>query len=301
MYLFWLYSLKYTFLTWNAHWTENPIFIVIFIFLLAHLGPWLVSWLCVDHAGSPASVLQTAGGCPLQTVAGGPPSWPGSGLNVPLIFWNTEQSLSLRVEKDHLEFFFSCARVRHSMWALNTSLMSMRPAMESLVRGEKWGVIIIRRPASENDSLWGLRMRSSSTMTTGEASWPWAWPVYEMLPMKSTTYKTTSFTLDKSFKKTKQKQTFVEKHHRCVTRRGVFSQLVVSPFFWSEAARPDAPQPTCHKHKNLGVEPVTEQTTILHHPSILTTHTYGALLTDEEVLSSGNLLHDDNVDSIHRH
>lgn len=105
----------------------------------------------------------------------------------------------------------------------------------------------------------------------------------------------------KSFKKTKQKQTFVEKHHRCVARRGVFSQLVVSPFFWSEAARPDAPQPTCHKHKNLGVEPVTEQTTILHHPSILTTHTYGALLTDEEVLSSGNLLHDDNVDSIHRH
>lgn len=216
-------------------------------------------------------------------------------------FFEIRSSLCLCGRKRSFRIFFSCARVRHSMWALNTSLMSMRPAMESLVRGEKWGVIIIRRPASENDSLWGLRMRSSSTMTTGEASWPWAWPVYEMLPMKSTTYKTTSFTLDKSFKKTKQKQTFVEKHHRCVTRRGVFSQLVVSPFFWSEAARPDAPQPTCHKHKNLGVEPVTEQTTILHHPSILTTHTYGALLTDEEVLSSGNLLHDDNVDSIHRH
>lgn len=53
---------------------------------------------------------------------------------------------------------------------VNTSLISIRPAMESLVRGEKCGVIMMRRPASENDSLWGFRMRSSSTMTTGAGS-----------------------------------------------------------------------------------------------------------------------------------
>lgn len=48
--------------------------------------------------------------------------------------------------------------------------------MESLVRGEKCGVIMTRRPASEKESLWGLRMRSSSTMTAGGGSWPLAWP-----------------------------------------------------------------------------------------------------------------------------
>lgn len=57
-----------------------------------------------------------------------------------------------------------------------TSLISIRPAMESLVRGEKCGVIMTRRPASEKDSLWGLRMRSSSTITAGGGSWPLAWP-----------------------------------------------------------------------------------------------------------------------------
>lgn len=46
--------------------------------------------------------------------------------------------------------------------------------MESRVRGEKWGVIMIRRPASEKDSWWGLRMSSSSTMTAGGGSWPLA-------------------------------------------------------------------------------------------------------------------------------
>lgn len=58
-----------------------------------------------------------------------------------------------------------------------TSLISIRPAMESLVRGEKCGVIMTRRPASEKDSLWGLRIRSSSTITAGGGgSWPLAWP-----------------------------------------------------------------------------------------------------------------------------
>lgn len=70
-----------------------------------------------------------------------------------------------------------CVVIKCHQLVPNTSLMSMRPAMVSLVRGEKCGVIMMRKPASEKDSLWGLRMRSSSTMTTGGGSWLWAWPV----------------------------------------------------------------------------------------------------------------------------
>lgn len=57
-----------------------------------------------------------------------------------------------------------------------TSVMSMRPAMLRRVRGEKWGVIMTRRLASEKENWWGCRLISSSTITTGE-SWPPAfWP-----------------------------------------------------------------------------------------------------------------------------
>lgn len=50
--------------------------------------------------------------------------------------------------------------------------MTMRPAMERRVRGEKCGVIMMRMLASGKDNLWGLRMRSSSTIMTGGGSWP---------------------------------------------------------------------------------------------------------------------------------
>lgn len=50
-----------------------------------------------------------------------------------------------------------------------TSLMSMRPAIVRRVRGEKCGVIMTRSPASGNESWCGLKMSSSSTITTGDS------------------------------------------------------------------------------------------------------------------------------------
>ena len=50
-----------------------------------------------------------------------------------------------------------------------TSLISIRPAMLRRVRGEKWGVIMMRRLASEKESWWGWREIISSTITTGES------------------------------------------------------------------------------------------------------------------------------------
>lgn len=161
--------------------------------------------------------------------------------------------------------------------------MSIRPAMESLVRGEKCGVIMTRRPASEKDSLWGLRMRSSSTMTAGGGSWPLAWPgrefrfkpVCQLLKVpvfkeekRSEAvffwyiFKSWTFNLKKS--NTNQDRnvysTFVEEHHGGVAGRGVLPRLVVPVLLPSRAARPDAPELTRHKHQDPGVEPASVQT-----------------------------------------
>lgn len=63
----------------------------------------------------------------------------------------------------------------------STSVMSMRPAMLRRVRGEKWGVIMTRRLASEKENWWGCRLINSSTITTGE-SWPPAfWPERDVI------------------------------------------------------------------------------------------------------------------------
>lgn len=52
-----------------------------------------------------------------------------------------------------------------------TSMMSMREAMVSRVRGEKWLVIIILMPASEKESWWGYADSNSSTISTDGFLW----------------------------------------------------------------------------------------------------------------------------------
>lgn len=119
--------------------------------------------------------------------------------------------------------------------------------MESRVRGEKCGVIMMRMPASEKDSLWGLRMRSSSTITTGGGG---SWPVNTVLDLLQPT-------------ESEQRDgwtsilTFVEKNHGGVASRGVLSHLVLPVILGPRATRLHAPELTRDEHQDLGVEPAT--------------------------------------------
>lgn len=55
-----------------------------------------------------------------------------------------------------------------------TSMMSMREAMVSRVRGEKWLVIMILMPASEKESWCGYADSNSSTISTDGFLWKFA-------------------------------------------------------------------------------------------------------------------------------
>lgn len=51
--------------------------------------------------------------------------------------------------------------------------------------------------------------------------------------------------------------TFAEKHHRGIASRGVLSHLAAPVILCSRATWLNAPELTCHKHQNLGVEPAS--------------------------------------------
>lgn len=143
------------FLTWDAQGVENAVVVVVVI--VRRRRRWLVSGLRVSYA---APVLQTAGARPLQAVGSGAPRALGT----------PDESLPLGGERERraliTNWLFQVKAEEKTklkrQTVLNsnvcvcvcvTSLMSTRPAMESLVRGEKCGVIMMRRPASEKDSL----------------------------------------------------------------------------------------------------------------------------------------------------
>lgn len=122
--------------------------IILFLWL-AHLDPWIVSRCSVSCTRSSASILQVAGARPLQAVAGR----SGSRLTISLSHRTLYEPLSLQEETIAVESCEGVCVIKGDYFALITSLMTMRPAMESRVRGEKCGVIMMRRPASEKDSL----------------------------------------------------------------------------------------------------------------------------------------------------
>lgn len=158
--------------------------------------------------------------------------------------------------------------------------------MESRVRGEKCGVIMMRMLASEKDSLWGLRMRSSSTITTGGGSWPVNTIINFLQRMESEQRGHLTSVL-----------TFVEKNHRGVASGGILSHLVSPVILWPKTTRLHAPELTRHKHQNLGVEPATIGK-LFANTSL---HIQQCLSCRAMLKADVNLLHDDDVKSIHGH